>query len=149
MPPDQFCRTGDGGEAAHDHVITYDNMASRRQFMDAAITQHSHARYAHSHKQIVVADTGQTIILYGTSMYCASFTNNVVITDLQTGRLTLIFFILTVFPHRGELKYCIVTTNGRWALNDNMGVNLRSSPDFNIGTNNGEGSYLYIIGQPR
>ena len=87
-----------------------------------------------SHKQIIVAYLGNTLILLGSPVHRGKLSNGVSVTNFKSCYLGRIFFILRVFANGGELIDTIILPNGSRPFNNNMGAYDRTGINFYIST---------------
>ena len=111
--------TGDGRIVGHDDVVT-----------NHAVVGDMDIR----HQQIVAANTGDALVLHGSAMQGTAFADDVVVTNHQPGRLTLVLLVLTLLAHRRELEYPVPAPDGRRPLDNNMGGYLRAGANLDVGT---------------
>jgi len=99
-----------------------------------------------SHNPVVVAESGHTLILHGTSANRAVLTNGISVADLQARIFALIFLVLRIVADRCELINMIVLADSGRAVYHDMAFHFRSGTDFNLITDNRIRSDIDVIG---
>src|SRR5690606_3115996 len=90
------------GKPAKDHAVTNVDVAGDRGVVgeDAVIANDAIVGNMHiGHEKIIAADARQAVVLHGATMQGGTFANDIVVTNFQAGRFTLVFLVLAVFAH--------------------------------------------------
>ena len=123
-------------QTAHDHVITDFDMSGERRdvrhhhvIADPTIVGDVRVR----HEQIIVPDTRDTLVVRRAAIDGDVLTKDVSIADLESRRLTGVFFVLRCIADRGELKYLIIRTESRPAGDDGVRADTTTRPDLDVG----------------
>ncbi len=86
------------------------------------------------HQQVVATDSGNTTTTRGTAINGDALANGVAITNLQTGRFTVVFEVLWRLAYRGKLVDLVTRTNRGWPVNDHMRADPAVLADLDIRT---------------
>ncbi|BBG29519.1 predicted integral membrane protein [Zymobacter palmae] len=141
-----------GGQPTQDSMITNGDMPAQRGLVghDAVIANNAVVCYVRvGHEQVVAADTRQRLILNRTSVHGNTFTERILITNLEIRFFTVIFQILAVLTDSGELEDTIARTDDRGTLDDDVGCNDTPRSDDDIRPNNTIRPDFDVIGDPR
>src|SRR5690606_4467116 len=139
------------GSAAEHHIVTHMDMAPQGGVVghNQVIAQDTVMGNVHvGHQQVVAADPGFTLILHRATVDGATLADDVVVTNDQTGRLSLVLLILTFLSNTGELEDLVVAADRGRALDHHMGVDHRSWANLHIIPDIGPGSDFNIFGNP-
>lgn len=123
---------GQGRAVRHDDVVS-DN------------TVVGHVRI--SHKQVVVADLGDAMILLRSPMHGGKLPDGIAISDFQPGNLGRVFFVLRIFSDRGELVDAVVFADCRGAFDHDMRPDYRARVDSDVGPNHGIRADDNVVGK--
>src|SRR5450759_1312539 len=99
------------------------------------------------HDPIVVTYARDTGILHRAGIEGAEFANSVVITYLQTRRLTCIFLVLGNSSYRIKLKDTVVFTDKGVPLDYHVRADHRACIDLDMLADDGISTHLDIIGE--
>src|SRR5690606_1054588 len=100
--------------AAEDGPVIHDDMTGQGRVVDqdGVVADHAVVTDVHiGHQQVVVADARLATVLHGAAVNGHAFTNDIVITDLQPGRLPLVLQIGGILADTGELKNAVVAAD--------------------------------------
>ena len=89
------------------------------------------------HKQVIRPNTGFTVILNRTAVNGHVFTDDVIVANDQSCRLTSVLFVLAFFTNGGELKNTIPFADNRWAFDHHMGTQPTIITNFDARTDIG------------
>src|SRR5690625_451803 len=94
------------------------------------------------HNPVVATNPSHAHILHGAGIDRHIFSYCIIITDLQSGRLTIVFFVLRNTSNGAKSIKQIIFTDGSMTINNTMRANLGASVYFDMLTNNTVGTYL-------
>jgi len=131
---------------ANHHVTTQGRaIGENRVVADDAVMRNVHI----SHQPVVIADSGQTLLLCRAPVDRTEFANGVVIAYFQPRCLAAILLVLWNLTDGCELVDPVVAADPRFALDHRMRPNRRARANLDIAIDNRVRTHLDIVRKAR
>ena len=138
-------------KSAQNHPVADFGMSGQRGIVgkNRVVAHHAIVRDVDvGHDPVMRADGGHAAILHRADIEGAELANDVVVTDLQPGRLARIFLVLRRLAERNKMENPVVRAYRGVARDHGMCADRGAGADLDVFANDGVGANLDIIGQP-